>query len=126
MEYQDEGAVSRLQIALNDAYNEGFSNGIDSAWDEARDKGFDEGYDEAKENASTLIDEAYEEGFDTAMTNFEADARVEDLQQDAYDNGYAAAKKMFTGKLNAIAICLSVRRDTEAFEIIEGLLKDDA
>ena len=72
---------------------------IQDAYEDGWQGGFDEGFDEAKDSSEILIDEALEEG------------------------GQEERRRMF-GKLNAITICLATRRDTEAYEIIEGLMDE--
>ena len=100
-----------IENAFEDSWQDGYHTGIDEAWDEAKNKGYDEGWDDcnahvlkeieldkdgrcARDDAGERIcsyathKAGYDEGFDTAMTNFEADNRVLDLTDAAFGDGY--------------------------------------
>ena len=57
-------------------------------WVTGHDYGFDKGWIAATEGHTAAKEASYDEGFDTAMTNFEADERIVKMTDEAYGNGY--------------------------------------
>ena len=85
------------------AYDEGYTEGSNTTyermkgdpekdWDTGYEyglsKGIDEGWNAATAGHTAAKEASYDEGYDTAMTNFEADARVNDLTAEAKRDGW--------------------------------------
>lgn len=109
-----------IEDYVGDAHTEGYHAGYDEAWDEVADKKYDEGWDDCaayysekiargeeaidsscpRDDAGDKIcsyssvteahKEGYDEGYDTAMSNFEADERVGYLVRKARADGWEA------------------------------------